>query len=179
MKKIIIFSIIFVILIANALAVTSNLEVELPEQYQEIPPGNDIIFTTKVLDLADLGKRDITLRYEIIGLDGEILASRSETVAVQTQASFVGNLKVPADIEKGRYVLRVILVSETEGEVETEKSFIVTSKKFDYSPYYPYIAIGAITVVIVLFILLKGETTLRRMFLRQRIRGIIRRKLSQ
>ncbi len=101
-----------------------NLEVEIPETYEEILAGEDLWFTTTVLNLANTNRIDIVLKYEILDVNGELKILKSETVAVETKASVVGNLKVPTSLEQGLYFLRVILISPI-GTSEAETSFKV------------------------------------------------------
>lgn len=107
---------------------TFNLEIEIPETYEEVLAGENIWFTTKILNLANTNRTDVTLKYEILDDHRELKTLKSETVAVETRASFVENLKVPKNLEKGLYFLRVILISPA-GESEAETSFKVIKKR--------------------------------------------------
>ncbi len=131
MKEIIVF--LFVVLLANMVFAQDsfNLEVEIPETYEEVLTGENIWFTTKLLNLANTKRIDVTLMYQILNAKGEIIASKSETVAVETQASFVGTLKVPESSEKGLYFLKVILVTvDSKQDVsEAETSFNVIKEE--------------------------------------------------
>ncbi len=101
-----------------------SLEVEIPETYKEVLAGEDLWFTSKVLNLANTNRTDVTLKYEILDVNGELKTLKSETVAVETRASFVRDLKVPKSLEKGFYFLRVTLISPFE-KSEAETSFKV------------------------------------------------------
>lgn len=108
-----------------------NLEVEIPETYEEVLAGENIWFTTKLLNLGNKDRMDVTLKYEILDINRQLKSSKSETVAVETQASFVGSLKVPGSLEKGLYFLKVILVTvDSEQDVsEAETSFNVIKEE--------------------------------------------------
>lgn len=103
---------------------TFNLEIEVPETYTEVLAGENIWFTTKLLNLANTQRMDVLLTYEILDINQELKAAKTETVAIETQASFVGNLKVPVNLEKGIYFLRVVLISPL-GKAEAETLFQV------------------------------------------------------
>ena len=92
-----------------------NLEVEVPSEYSTVLPGTKVWFTTKILNLASVGRVDVVLEYRLFDLDKNLLASRSETVAIETQASFVGNLEIPSNLAYGDYVLEVEMISESGG----------------------------------------------------------------
>ena len=74
-------------------------------------------------------------------------ASKSETVAVETQASFVGFLRVPENLEAGLYFLKVILTSQfwdSESEIsfdmikeETKPWTVIKSSLFDITVDIP------------------------------------------
>ncbi len=132
MRKILLYFIVFSFLLYIVFAQDSfNLEVEIPETYEEVLAGENIWFTTKLLNLGNKDRMDVTLKYEILDINKQLKSSKSETVAVETQASFVGSLKVPESLEKGLYFLRVILVTvDSEQDVsEAETSFNVIKEE--------------------------------------------------
>jgi len=105
-----------------------NLKIEIPETYESVKSGENIWFTTKLLNLANQERIDVTLKYEILNSNKEIIASKSETVAVETQASFVGNLRIPKDTKKGLYFLKVVLISPND-ETSIESSFNIINEE--------------------------------------------------
>ena len=132
MKKILLYFVVFSFLLYIVFAQDSfNLEVEIPETYEEVLAGENIWFTTKLLNLGNKDRMDVTLKYEILDINKQLKSSKSETVAVETQASFVGSLKVPESLEKGLYFLKVILVTvDSEQDVsEAETSFNVIKEE--------------------------------------------------
>ena len=128
MREVIVF--LFVILLVNIVSAQEsfNLEVEIPETYEEVLAGENIWFTTKLLNLANTKRIDVTRVYEILNARREIISSKSETVAVETQASFVGKIEIPKNSEKGLHFLKVILTSPF-GQSESESSFNVIKEE--------------------------------------------------
>ena len=99
-----------------------NVEVEIPETYEDVLAGENLWFTTKLINLANQKRIDVTLKYEILDANRELKAIKSETVAVETQASFVGNIRIPKNLKEGLYLLKVTLITPF-GESRTESSF--------------------------------------------------------
>ncbi|MBU1622127.1 MAG: hypothetical protein KJ597_00990 [Nanoarchaeota archaeon] len=105
-----------------------NIEIDLPKTYQQISPGNELWFTTKLINLANQERIDVTLTYQILDKNGQLQYSKSETVAVETQASFVANLQAPPTLKSGLHYLKVILGSQF-GQSEAETTFTVTKEE--------------------------------------------------
>ena len=120
---------LFIILLVNMVLAQGafNVEIDLPETYQSVLTGENIWFTTKLVNLENQERVDVRLQYEILDRNRQLKASKTETVAVETQASFVGNIKIP-DMEKGLYFLKVTLDSSF-GKSEAEISFNVIKER--------------------------------------------------
>jgi hypothetical protein len=103
-----------------------NLEIDLPQSYQQIAAGDELWFTTKLLNLANQERIDVTLSYNIFDAQRQLKHSQSETVAVETQASFVANLQTPENLINGLHFLEVNLDSPM-GKSTAETTFEVTA----------------------------------------------------
>lgn len=140
----------------------SNLEVSIHNNYKEVSAGNDIWFTIKIANLEDTGRVDISLNYWISDDKNSIIAENKETMAVQTQASFVRTFNIPKDAESGKYKLNVKMDYGDNKEVVAETSFNVVEKQIDNRMYY---IIAIVTVLIlVLIILIFSYKKLRALF---------------
>jgi hypothetical protein len=102
-----------------------NVEIDLPKTYRDISPGDELWFTTKLLNLANQERIDVTLQYHILDGARDLMFSKSETVAVETQASFVANLQSPKTLKPGLHFLEVLLDSPF-GQSTSETSFMVS-----------------------------------------------------
>jgi len=105
-----------------------NLEIELPETYETVPAGENLWFTTKLINLANPKRIDVTLKYDILDSDRKLKSTKSETVAVETQASFVSQIKLPKNLESGIHILKVTLYSPY-GKSESETSFEIAEEE--------------------------------------------------
>ncbi len=105
-----------------------NIKIDLPQTYQQISPGNELWFTTKLVNLANQERIDVTLTYQILDQNRQLQYSKSETVAVETQASFVANLQTPTTLKPGMHYLEVTL-SSPFGQSKAETTFTVAKEE--------------------------------------------------
>lgn len=157
-----------------------NLEVEIPKDYSKILAGEKLWFTTKILNLANKQRMDITLDYEIFDWDKKLIAKKSETVAIETQASFVGEIQIPVNALPGDYILSVSVVQLNNIILKSERSFQVRAEK-DFENFFEknlVILIIAIFVLAVIIILLglksKIKAYLEKRKLKSQISAIVK-----
>lgn len=155
--------------------ISSNLEIEIPSRYSSVDSGEQIYFTTRLMNLAQIGRRDVTLTYEIVDSSEKILVSKSETVAVETQASFVNNLIIPEGTLAGDYTLRVTL-SENGSTSSTEHSFKVSQIETEEKDYSLIVVVGAIIILVIIALL--SRPLLEKIRIRRKIRRIVKAKLK-
>lgn len=105
-----------------------NVEIDLPQSYQQVSPGDELWFTTKLLNLANQKRIDVTLNYHILDSNRQLKYSKSETVAVETQASFVANLQTPTTLQPGLHFVKATL-SSSFGQSEAETTFEVLEEE--------------------------------------------------
>jgi len=105
-----------------------NVEIDLPKTFRTISPGDELWFTTKLLNLENDHRIDVTLHYQILDGARNLVFSKSETVAVETQASFVAHLQTPPSLKQGLHFARVVL-SAPSGEAEAETTFQVSGEE--------------------------------------------------
>lgn len=105
-----------------------NIEIDLPDEYENVVAGDKIWFATKIFNLVNKERIDIVLDYSLIDDAGAIINSKTETVAIQTQASFVGTLNIPDSAHKGVYSLEIQIVTKT-GQAKTASVRINVAEK--------------------------------------------------
>jgi len=155
-----------------------NLEVDIPSSYDVVEPGSEIHFTTKIFNLAGEDRMDVSLRYEVTDEDGEMIISKSETMAIETQASFVGSLKIPDDAAEGSYVLCVTLLVHDVEEAKGENSFQVV-KEENKVVYYTYVVIiSIVSLVLLVYLASKSKGILEKFRMRSRIHNMVKKKLK-
>jgi hypothetical protein len=168
------------IILSSSFIVTAaqpfNVEIELPDSYQNVNPGSDVWFTVKLLNLDNLQRVDVTLNYDIINSAGESMIHNSKTVAIETQASFVADLQVPAGTPPGDYSINVV-VNSSLGESRAKTALIVSIPDDDLRPYY--IGAGVAAMALLIFLLIKSKPLLRKIKLRMKIGRIVNDKLRK
>ncbi len=66
------------------------------------------------------GKKEVEVSYVVSKLDGEVVSEAHEKFKIENQLYFVRSLKLPADLEKGRYLLTVVVNSEETLALDSE-----------------------------------------------------------
>lgn len=152
-----------------------NLEIEIPQSYTTIGAGEQLWFTVKLLNLASTKRRDVTLVYAIIEEDKELF-SKTETVAVETQASFVGSLHIPEHTQAGKHILRVTLNDVTlPDSVSSEISFNVKAGSTPRSRVYWYYGASVLVILLIGYSMHRSKFFLK-WRLRRQIKGIVHRR---
>ena len=81
-----------------------DLEINVPERYSKVLPGDEIFAVIRLFNLRGVGKVDVEVKYSIKNSEGTTVTSGSTVIAVETQASFVRSLTLPSYTEPGNYV---------------------------------------------------------------------------
>lgn len=173
--NILLLNIIIILTSVSCIAAPFNLEVELPDTYKNVNPGEEVWFTIKPLNLANTNRIDVTLKYDLVDKDNTVLATNSKTVAIETQASFVASLIIPENTKAGDYHLLVTLNSPL-GESTAKTSFKVVPKTANLQLYY--IAAAVLLLGIIIFAVIKSRPIIDKIKLKMEIYRIVRKKLK-
>ena len=106
-----------------------DIFIKIPEEYQEVGLDEDMLFTLKLVNLGSEGRIDVFLEYSIINENDEIVLGKRETVAVETQASFLREFSLK-DIPAGDYTIHVKLVYADGKFADTKHSFRIVRETF-------------------------------------------------
>jgi len=161
-----------------------NIEIEIPPQYQTATPGQEIYFTTKILNLASQERMDITLKYELLTQGNSIISTKSKTVAIETQASFVGDLTIPDDLEEGQYVLAVKVIQNNNEIVSSHKDITIKKQKTFVDNILEHkllFGLGLIPLILIIILIIKRNSIKRYLEKRKikgKIKGIIKNKVE-
>jgi len=179
-RLILIIAIILVICSVSSIIVSAaqsfNVEIELPDSYKNVNPGNDVWFTIKLLNLANTQRVDVTLNYEIADSNGKSIIHNTKTVAIETQASFVADLKLPENSLPGDYNINVV-VNSSMGESTATTALKVSASKNDMMLYY--VLAGVIGLVLIIFFVIKSRPILKKIKLKMKINKIVKDKLKK
>lgn len=161
-----------------------DASVRIREEYKTVTPGSKILAEIELINLGTTPKLvDVNIKLEVVSIDNaarHVLAE--ETLAFQTQISFVRDWQLPEDLVPGKYVL--ILTVDLEGQkVTASDTFDVRERELDRTFLYllviGFIALGVIMLAIFFEIHRHHHREERprkyRYHLRRRIRKRIRR----
>ncbi|MCC7574757.1 hypothetical protein KO361_04150 [Candidatus Woesearchaeota archaeon] len=156
--------------------VSSNIDLTIPENYKKINTGEELLTSIKLLNLASTGRIDVILQFQITNPSNEIIYTKQETVAIETQANFVRTFKIPKDSEPGKYVLHAKMILPNEREVTTKESFHVENKKQKITQI---IAITTTLLILTILLIINSKKHLKNYKLKRRIKRIIKNKITQ
>lgn len=112
-----VFGFIFVLILAGALYLVYNqymtskalLDVKTEPSDPQILPNEPLRFHVDLTNLGQSNRFDATFTYRIMTLQGQILATKQETLAVSTSLSVDREMTLPARAQLGRYQLKTLV----------------------------------------------------------------------
>lgn len=127
----------------------------------KVAPGEPLTFSVKLLNFGSNKKVDVSLIHNVSDMDGKVIYHTEETVAVETTASFVKTLQIPADTPPGRYVVKSYITYKGQvAPAQAQFPFTVERKIFGLfqSDFWLYGGTTATISVLAVF----GYTLFRR-----------------
>ncbi len=102
-----------------------QISLSIPREYKIISDGNQVLSYLEIKRIGNEGRVDISLEYEIISPNKNVILRKVETVAVETENSFVRYLELPDEAEIGLYTISAKLIYNGQKEATTEATFLV------------------------------------------------------
>lgn len=134
-----------------------DVKLEIPQRFQVISPGEDLIVITSIFSLGRTGRVDVNLAYFIKDEEGNVILTDEETNAVETQLELLNQMKIPENMKEGTYVFYVKV--KYEGEIAVA-STTFTIKKSIYNntsallPLKTLLYLLAILIITIIMLLL-------------------------
>lgn len=131
-----------------------DVNVEIPEAYKSALAGGKITAGVKLFNLGELtGRTDINIEYSLRDYDGNEIYRGTESIAIETQTTFVKTIQLPENTPTGKYILYVKASynGKTAGASDT---FEVVSRTVTANEKVYIIIIIALCVVLSLIIYL-------------------------
>ena len=75
----------------------------------KIAPGEVLPVSVKLVNFGSQKRVDVIINYKILDNDNKEIYSESETVAVETTASFIKQIRLPDAVSHGQYTVETIL----------------------------------------------------------------------
>ena len=133
-----------------------DVDVEVLSGSKKLFPGQELLLEVNLINVRGFGRVDVVVEYSIKDLQGNVIATEHETLAVETQAKFTRSLSVPSDLKPGTYVA-VAKVTYGDSVGVSSSLFEVIAKSIRLLPVqlqdYRFILLaGAIALVAGIFI---------------------------
>ncbi|MBX4200496.1 hypothetical protein KW786_00020 [Candidatus Parcubacteria bacterium] len=144
--------------------VTRNAKIETTSAglTVRVAPGELLPISIKLLNFGGGHRVDVTITYGIFDQSGRQIYATSETVAVETTATFVKTIQVPFEASPGKYIARASLVYQDQVVPATTQFPFIVEKKFFGLFQSDFLTYGGITVAIVLVAVIISNLFLRR-----------------
>ncbi|MEK6889038.1 MAG: hypothetical protein AABW80_02925 [Nanoarchaeota archaeon] len=120
------FSYVSLVLEIESMDVFYDANLDIPPKYSTIDVGGQLVAQVKVFDLTwggitqGLGVNSVDIDYEVYDLKGNAVSSQSENLAVDRQTSINKNIDFPKNVERGDYVLAVIVKYKSSISVSSQ-----------------------------------------------------------
>jgi hypothetical protein len=150
-NKINLYKYLFVVLwlalwTADASAMTATISIH--EKYAEVKAGDQVFFETDVKWPENTGRKDLRIEYSIKNKAGNEVAYLKVLKAIETQASFMDSIVIPASAVSGRYTVTAAISDYADLKQEVVASFTVV-KAGNLTQNYLFIIIGVLAVLLV------------------------------
>lgn len=134
-----------------------DILVEIPDTYKVLSAGDQILTSIKLVNIGSAGRIDVYLDYEITDRQGNVVLKKRETVAVETQASFVRTFDLPENLPPGNYHLSARLTYFDGRFAESEHSFTIVEpvKSSAFQKKISYVILGIAGLGLILFLFAK------------------------
>lgn len=122
-----------------------------------IAPGESLPLTVRLSNFGSNERVDVTIRYEILDAKESVIITQTETVAVQTSASFIKQIPLPSSISPGLYTARTSIIYNAQRVPATAtQQFTVERKLFGIfvSDLLTYVAILCIALLLLFLLIL-------------------------
>jgi hypothetical protein len=128
-----------------------DVEVEIPSQYLKTPPGEDIMASIKIYNLGTNNTADALVEYTVKDNKGIVIAIASDTVAVETQMSYIKTINIPENTPIGRYTLYIVV--NYEGKIASSSVFFEVAEEKSLGKEKLYIVLITFFILIIAIII--------------------------
>jgi len=85
-----------------------DLEIDLPERFLHIKPGEEIYYQVKIFNVGDKKNQiDVFAEHKILDANANEISSESQFLAVITRTEYIKEVKIPENLAAGKYVIYV------------------------------------------------------------------------
>lgn len=154
-----------------------DIQVTIPPHYQKIFPGEEVLASIRLVNLAGPGRVDVFLDYWIKNAEENIIFKKKETVAVETQASFVRTFTLPNAVEPGVYDLFVKLTYGEGKEASASHTFIIAKNEEQLQrEEYWNTGILFLALLLLFYVCCRSKTFWKKLAMRMKAWRIVRKR---
>jgi hypothetical protein len=97
-----------------------DIDVEIPQKYKEVQPGEEVLAQLTIYNIKRMGRVDVYVEYGLKDINGNIIVSEHETIAVEMQVSILKSLDIPFNTKPDNYVLYAIVKYDNTTGIGTD-----------------------------------------------------------
>ena len=128
-----------------------DVDVAVLPKSKKVFPGDEVLMEVNLFNVRGFGRVDVIVEYAIKDLDGNVISSEHETVAVETQAKFTRSILVPSNSLPGAYAAFVKVTYGDSIGVSSDL-FEIEAKSIQFyqipKDYRIYLLFGGIFILI-------------------------------
>ncbi|VVB82383.1 Nucleoporin autopeptidase [uncultured archaeon] len=152
---------VFLVIEVESKGALFDTTVTIPDLYSNVYPGQEILAEVKLYNLGLIKRADVSLEYTIKNEEtGETLSTQNETIAVETQASTIKEIRIPKDAKIGRYILYVKTTYDEKVSSSSAEFNII--HPFGEQVYILGILILAVMLTIIFYLIKRRQSPIRR-----------------
>ncbi|MEK6967291.1 MAG: hypothetical protein AABX51_01530, partial [Nanoarchaeota archaeon] len=170
----IVFSMLIIAFLLLGIAVADdaiNFKVEIPQSYKTVKPGDELLTSIKIINLAQATRVDVILDYWFTDSSGGTILKTKETVAVETQANFVRPFKLPDELKSGTYSFHSKVTYADGKTAESQETFEIATQTNYWALYYVLVGVS-IAIILSVFYFGSFKVFLRKRNLEMKISSI-------
>lgn len=156
-----------------------DIQVTIPTQYQKIFPGKEVLASIRLVNLAGPGRVDVFLDYWITDEEEDLILEKKETVAVETQASFVRTFKLPEEGEPGTYTLFAKLTYGEGREAHASQTFVIAENEEPKREEYKTTGMLFLALLLLFYVCCRSKNFWKKLAMRMKARRIVRKRRKE
>lgn len=137
-----------------------DIKATIPSQYKVVSPGERVSAEIMIYNLGETGRIDANIGYIVKDSNGKTIVDNEESIAIETQASFIKTIQLPRDIAYGYYLLYIKV--SYNGNVASASDDFSVAEKLSAEDRNLIMLVGVIIVIIILLAILYEFMRLRR-----------------
>ena len=127
---------------------TNEMETGSGRLVSKVAPGEFLPISVKLINFGEGRRVDVDVDYQILNSNNVVVFSQSETVAVETTASFVKNIQIPLDLPSGEYIASSKITYEGQEVPATSKFEFTVERKIAGTFVSQFIFYGTVTILV-------------------------------